>query len=250
MNRDARLPAQVLFSQFIDVRPKAGTRSVTDVLHVRRDGFSFGTPLRTASDGSVYAEMSSQALDLESILPAKRSAVIQRGLDYSLVRDRVRITYVNPNSRKPPPAPFPVYGFSAPEIWGMGSYDCSTGRPGCSSSQSGPAVGYYLYSIVNEGQKRLHVVFTIAPHRDPLVQRWPVVARSGAGSSLVVSEVALDAKRCYVLLEPSPGGAENGVNGRRSWISTSPGAAFRPKSFSTTSRNSLVRSRHHSSCRR
>ena len=159
-------------------------------------------------------KVSSHGLDLESILPAKRSAVIQRGVNYSLVRDRVRITYVNPDSRKPPPAPFPVYGFSAPEIWGMGSYDCSTGRPGCSSSQSGPAVGYYLYSIINEGQKRLHVVFTIAPHRDPLVQRWPVVARSGAGSSLVVSGVALDAKRCYVLLEPSPGRAENRVNGR------------------------------------
>jgi hypothetical protein len=223
MSTDARSRAEVPFSQFIDVRPQAGGRPNTPVLHVRRDDISFAPAftlhnamgLRTASDGSVYAEVSGQALDLESILPAKRSAVIQRGVNYSLVRDRVRITYVNPNSRRLPPGPsFPVYGFSAPEIWGMGSYDCSTGRPGCSSSQSGPAVGYYLYSIINEGQKRLHVVFTIAPHRDPLVQRWPVVARSGAGSSLVVSGVALDAKRCYVLLEPSPGRAENRVNGR------------------------------------
>jgi hypothetical protein len=74
-------------------------------------------------------------------------------------------------------------------------------------------VGYYLYNSVNEAQKRLHVVFTIAPHREPLVQRWSLVARSGAGS-LVVSGVALDAKRCYVLLEPSLDRAENRVNGR------------------------------------
>jgi hypothetical protein len=57
IKRDARLPAQVLFSQFIDVRPNAGTpkagaRPNTPVLHVRRDDISFG-PLRTASDGSV-----------------------------------------------------------------------------------------------------------------------------------------------------------------------------------------------------
>ncbi|WP_426422610.1 hypothetical protein [Bradyrhizobium genosp. A] len=211
---DARLPAQVPFSQFIDVRPRVGAQSVTPVLQLRRDSVAFSAPLRTAPDGSVYSQASSQAIDLDSIVPSKQSSLIATGQDYSVVREGVQITFANADSRKRPPGLFPLYGFSAPEIWSMGSYVCSTSRPGCKSSETGASVGYYLYTKVNTDRARLDLVFTIRPLHEPLVQRWPVVGGPAIPSSLRVSALALDARHCYVLLEPDPSLPESRINGR------------------------------------
>jgi hypothetical protein len=212
MLKDARSPAQARFSQFIDVRPRTGLQPVTPVL--RMGDLSLDSPLRTASDGSVYAEAFGHARDLYSVVPSERAAVV-KGANYSLGRDRVRTTFATIDSDKRQPGPFAVYGFSAPEVWGIGSYDCSASRPGCTADASGARVGYYLYSKVNTNRARLDIAFTITPGREPLMQRWPVVARSGISSkTLLVSGVALDAKHCYVLLEPNSALAVNRVNGR------------------------------------
>ncbi len=211
MSKDAQSPAQARFSQFIDVRPRTGLEPVTPVL--RMGDLSLDSPLRTASDGSVYAEALGHAPDLDSVASSKRAAVI-KGDNYSLGRDRVRTTFATIDSAKSQPGPFAVYGFSALEVWGIGSYDCPANRPGCTADASGPRVGYYLYSKVNTNRARLDIVFTITPGREPLVRRWPVIARSGISSNtLLVSGVALDAKHCYVLLEPHPALAVNRING-------------------------------------
>jgi hypothetical protein len=212
MSKDARSPAQSRFSHFIDVRPRTGLQQVTPVL--RMGALSLDSPLRTASDGSVYAEALNHAQDLHSVVPSERTAVA-KSANYSLGRDRVRITFATIDSDTRQPGPFAVYGFSAPEIWGIGSYDCFANRPGCTADASGPGVGYYLYSKVNTDRARLDIVHTITPGREPLVRRWPVVARSGVSSNaLLVSGVALDAKHCYVLLEPNFALAVNRINGR------------------------------------
>jgi hypothetical protein len=205
---------RLFFSQFIDVRPVTGAQPGTLVSQVSRDAFGFGSPLRTASDGSVYARASSEAMNLDSVVSSKRSALIARGIDYSLIREGVQITYASADNSRLPPGPFPLYGFSGPEIWGMGSYDCSTNRPGCTSDSSGPAVGYYLSTKINTDRARLDVLFTLTPRHEPLVRRWPVVSGSAASRGLTITTVALDAKRCYVLLEPNSSLAENRVKGR------------------------------------
>jgi len=98
---------------------------------------------------------------------------------------------------------------------GIGSYDCSVGRPGCKAPPPEPRAGYYFYSKVNTSRARLDVVFTFMPGRDPLLQQWPVVGRPGViWNTLLVSGVALNAKYCYVLLEPHSALAVNRINGR------------------------------------
>jgi hypothetical protein len=182
MATDARRPAQALFSQFIDVRPRTGAQQVTPVLQVRREGLGFGSPLRTASDGSVYAEASSGVIDLDSIVPSKRSSLIAKGLDYSLIREGVRITFANADSRVLPPGPFPLYAFSAPEIWGLGSYDCSTNRPGCTSDPSEPPVGYYLFTKINTAQARR--VFSKRPYQVCRISAFQFFEFDSSGKSL------------------------------------------------------------------
>jgi hypothetical protein len=210
MSKDARSPARAWFSQFIDVRPRTRLEPVTPVL--RMGDVALESPLRTASDGSVYAEVLWHARDLDSVVPSKRAAVIKSD-NYSLWRDGVATTFATMDSDKRQPGPFAVYGFSAQEVWGIGSYDCSANRPGCTADASGPRVGYYLYSQQNT--KVRHIAYTITPGREPLVRRWPVVARSGISSNtLWISGVALDANHCYVLFEPHPGLPVNRVNRR------------------------------------
>src|SRR5580692_9456570 len=103
---------RLFFSQFIDVRPVTGAQPGTLVSQVSRDAFGFGSPLRTASDGSVYARASSEAMNLDSVVSSKRSALIARGIDYSLIREGVQITYASADNSRLPPGPFPLYGFS------------------------------------------------------------------------------------------------------------------------------------------
>ena len=211
MSTVARSSAQERFSQFIDVRPRDGLEHATRVL--RMGDFSLRSPLRTASDGSVYGEAWGHAPDLDSVAPSKRTAVI-KGETYSLTRDGVRTTLATIDYGNGKPAPFAVYAFSAQEAWGIGSYDCPASRPGCTADASGPRVGYYVYSKVNANRARLDLVHTMTPGREPLVRRWPVVAGPGISSNtLLVSGVALDAKHCYVLLEPNSALAVNRING-------------------------------------
>jgi hypothetical protein len=195
--KDERSRAQASFSQFINVGSGAGLQLTTPVSLSLADYVAFGSPIRTASDGSVYATFSVDALDLDSVVPSRRAPVIKNRQTYNLTRDGVEITFLTTASNKRESGPFPFYGFYAQEVLGFGSYDCPARRPSCTADPSGPRVGYYLYAKVNTERARLDVAFTIAPGREPLVRRWPVVARSGISSNtLSISGVALDAKHC------------------------------------------------------
>jgi hypothetical protein len=210
-SKDARSPANARFSQFIDVRPRTGLEPATPVL--RMGDLSLQSPLRTASDGSVYGEGGGQVPDLDSVAPSRRAAVI-KDETFRLTRDGVQTTLATMDYGKGKPGPFAVYAFAAQETWGIGSYDCAASRPGCTADASGPRVGYYVYSKMNTNRARLDIVYTIMPGREPLVRRWPVVAGPGISpNSLLVSGVALDAKHCYVLLEPRSALAVNRING-------------------------------------
>ena len=215
MAKDARSPAKTAFSQFINVQSGAALQLATPFSLGSEDYVFFGNPMRTASDGSVYATSSIGALDLDSVVPSRRASVIKNGQDYSLTRDGVQITFLTTAPNGSQPGPFPVYVFYAPELWGFGSYDCPASRPGCTADASGPRVGYYLYAKVNTERARLDLAYTVTPGREPLLQRWPVVAQPGISSNtLSISGVALDSKHCYVLLEPNPSLAVNRVNGQ------------------------------------
>jgi len=214
MSKGARTPAGVAFEEFFDVRPGSSADGRTSFLIIPQNVVLAG-PLRTAPDGSVYAQSLGDTADLDSIVPSKRAAMIENGSAYSLTRNGAKATVVTAGRNRPPSEQFSVYGFTVPEVWGIGSYDCSTNRPGCKAGLSHAPSGYYLYSKFNTDRARLDVVFTFVPGRNPSLQRWSVIGRPGmAWNTLVISGVALDAKHCYVLLEPNPTLAVNRTGGR------------------------------------
>jgi hypothetical protein len=59
------------------------------------------------------------------------------------------------------------------------------------------------------------MLFTITPRQSSLQQRWPIVAKDRAASKVLeIQGVALDDKRCFVLLQPNPELAANRIDGR------------------------------------
>jgi len=214
ISKDAKYATQVSFSEFIDTRAVTSLRDGTLAVEMPLDLF-LKSPVRTASDGSIYARGSSSALDLDSVIPSRRASIVEKRLTYGLSRGGARAVSGTAGLNRPEPERFQVNGLSAPEVWGIGSYDCSASRPGCAADSSSPRVGYYLYSKINTDRARRDVAFTFTPGRRPSLKRWPVVGRPGMNwNTLLISGLALDAKHCYVLLEPRPELAVNRINGR------------------------------------
>ncbi len=200
---------QAAFYQFVRTRPRAGQYEAM-AGGVRHD-FGMGASLRTAPDGSVFA-IGSGVSPNEDITPPKRASSQTPQPNYRVTREGVTVIYANPNEATPPPQAFPFYVFSGGNVGQGGSYDCSTGRPGC-SAKSESQVGYYLFGESN-GEPKRRFVYTIAPKQEPLVRRWPIVSRAPESGRLEITGAVLDAKRCYILLEPAPWDPANKVNGR------------------------------------
>lgn len=121
-----------------------------------------------------------------------------------------------------------IYGVSTSRIGSqtLASYQCPAPfpRPGCSSTGAEKKAVYYTLSAVATSQepdpdgllKGYQALYTVVPGHRPLIQHWRIVSASASKLpyELVVVDVALDAERCFVLLEPSRGRRSSRVEGR------------------------------------
>lgn len=204
---------QVSSNRFVLTRPR--TERERTIAGKVGPGFRPGGSLRTAPDGSVYSVDAGTSLNLDDIAASKRSSFLKKAPYHTLTRDGVAVSFINPSASMAGPPVFPVYGFGAVDAHANatqgGSYDCSTGRPGCTADKR--EAGYYLYVAMNDAARN-HVLFTITPRHEPIVTRWPIVSRSRSTANLEIVGAVLDAKNCYVLLEPVRWDPANKVGGR------------------------------------
>jgi hypothetical protein len=69
----------------------------------------------------------------------------------------------------------------------------------------------------SEEERHIDVLYTVVPGPNPRIQRAPIVksrAFDGPGE-LVIVDVALDAQRCFVLLQPLPSADSRRIPGRK-----------------------------------
>jgi hypothetical protein len=171
--------------------------------------FYSGSPI-TASDGSVVGEMQSREIDMPEVESSRRRQVVDSGVSFSIVQNELAITYIATGGRRP----FLLFGLAAPEHGDLGSYQCPGMRPGCVGAAARNSV-YYIYSQYWGGDKRTSSLFTVTPFSTPPQKRWPISAINSINNDrFVISSVALDERRCYILLEPNPQFASSRVNGR------------------------------------
>ncbi|MGJ4950337.1 hypothetical protein [Bradyrhizobium sp. HKCCYLS20291] len=168
----------------------------------------------TASDGSVYG-VAEGGWRVAGGSSSENRKIVERDGAHSVAAGGAEFTTISPPVGSAARNPFPIYGLWTPEKSWMGSYDCPASRPGCDAPGNRVKVGYWFSTKLNIGRSRSHFVFTATPGANPVLQRWPVVAMAGVESKgQIIVGVALDATRCFVLLQPNPGLAENRVGGR------------------------------------
>jgi hypothetical protein len=195
------------FAQLIDVteggRPKQDPPNFT---------FMSGNPkwLSTAPDGSVYGH-GVAGIDLNSVRDPKVRSQIKDEKSYHRTSGAMILTSYATSPR----TSFSVYGLKSPDFQRLGSYRCPAPRPGCRAGSPEQNVVYFAYTVYS-GTAKVHVdLFTIAPDKEPLAQRWPIVPKAGVNlDALQILGVVLDERRCLVLLQPEAELDVNRINGR------------------------------------
>jgi hypothetical protein len=212
------------FAQFVDIRS-----GITKFNLQSGRSFRLGSPMLTAPDGNVFAQAHGTVpVELSGTEEAKRSEALKSETTYRVTSGDFDFVVFGFDYYRMPP-PFHVYGLRSPENWGVGSYRCPAPRPGCAANNSAKNVVYYADTRRITVDAVEHVVFTVvrpgdedtwpkkrtAPERGTLIQQWPVVSRiETAARDLQVVGVALDERRCFVLLQPDPELQSNRVGGR------------------------------------
>ena len=210
---DAKKPATIPFTHLAELTAQglASQPPSTRELYTYPLLFdALGNSVYTAPDGSVYGQLVVPGRDLIASGRAATRAV--PGTPAAPWVGAPRLWLSNLASSLDPS--FPVYSLVfTNELWHFGSYRCPGARPGCAGATAQNVV-YYIYSQYNTNHARLHALFTITPGATAM-QRWPIVGAGGKRwDDLVIEDVVVDERRCYVLLVPNETVPRNYADGR------------------------------------
>jgi len=211
---NAQLPALLRFAHFLNIAQHAKPLDKAESVWLSVNDGSLRGELFTASDGSVFGAAAGESRNANGLAGANQTGLRQSRTD-SVKAGGATFTTFTADAGSGARNPFPIYGLWTPEKSSIGSYDCPAARPGCAAAGNTPRVGYWFYTSMAVDGLHPQFVFTATPGGNPVLQRWPIVGKSAiASQGLSVLGVALDANRCFVLLQPSPGLASNRINGR------------------------------------
>lgn len=204
-------------------------------INVRWDVQALRGPVLTDAAGNVFGRLGSThsamgELDLNTINVNAMPPRQREALSYTVRKDGVEfVRFSTDQDRFGPDNPkIGVYGISTSQIGsqGLASYQCpaSAPRPGCANGGTAKTTVYYTTYFFATSQEAgpdgylpgYRALYFIVPGISPQIQHLPIVSASATKLSyeLAVLDVALDAKRCLVLLEPVRSQSSSRIEGR------------------------------------
>jgi hypothetical protein len=205
------------FYHLLEVPREGASAKHPTVINNQKDGALYG-PVLTDANGNVYGRMlgGSQQVELKNINLKGLTSRQKSALTYKVSKDDFHfiILAVNFDSDDPRARRVGFYGLATPDGRSVGSYPCPGPRPGCAAGGAAKSTHYYTSSkFVASKVPRADgfldtqdVLYTVVSGDSPAQpQRWPIVRATASKLpyQLAVVDVAIDAKRCLVLLEPN-----------------------------------------------
>jgi hypothetical protein len=223
------------FNYLIEIPRGENTAKRPMTINVRWDAEALDGPVSTDADGNIFGRRGSVysamgELDLKNINFNEMTPRQRAALSYTVKKDGIEfVTFSSDQDKLGPRNPkISVYGVSTPQLTaqGLGSYQCPAPapRPGCTDGSATKNTVYYTISSFATSQEagpdRLlpgyQALYIVVPGSPPRIQHLPIVSSKATKLpyELKVIDVALDAKRCLVLLEPGRSQALSRVEGR------------------------------------
>lgn len=223
------------FNHLVEIHRGESTTNRPTTINLLWDVDAFREPVSTDAAGNVFGRRSPtysateqllpKSFDLKDMPPRQREAP-----SYTVKKDDFTfIVFASDQDRLGTGnAKIGIYGVATPQLGSqsLGSYQCPAPapRPGCADRGATKNVVYYTLSFFAtspapgpDGRLVGHqALYTVVPGKRPLIQRWPIVNASASGLpyELAILDVALDAQRCLVLLEPDRRHASSRLEGR------------------------------------
>lgn len=177
------------------------------------------------TDGNIYAEVETDENNRRSVDQRQSTPVENDQAPRIFKKDQFKFV-VYASDSKARSLGINLYGLESPsDPGGTGSYPCPAPRPGCDDRRAPNTRVYYKFSkdhdqktpVDSEESRSIDVLYTAAPGPTPRIQRWPIVKSRAADGprDLVIVDVAVDAQRCFVLLQPLPWTDSPRIPGRK-----------------------------------